>query len=831
MRYKKHMLLLALAIFLFGIAGAWASDTNDTVTGNMDDSAVGLSDDDIMGIDENEDVLNANEKTFGDLNSKINGNSDRDIYLDSDYKYSDRDSDFMYGISIDRDLNVYGNGHTINGSTEARIFEIKNGNVAFYNITFTYGNAHYNDGGAINGRCTVVNCTFIGNNADWGGALKYGFAINCTFTHNNARYAGAIGWGSAVNCTFIGNHAIGDGGAMTYGSAVNCTFTDNDAEIGGAMADGSAVNCTFIDNKASNYGGALDVISAVNCTFIDNKASNYGHAMHYCYYLECIGQKEDYYGSNNLNLYFDVSNFTSTYKSNDEFRIALRGQLGGVDFINTDVVIYKEGVEVRRYSRLSSESVIFDLAVGIYTAEVKITYPKLDPVPKNITLTINKATPKIEVAVNESIYPDDVIVNVKSDVGGTYVVKVGGKTQIVTLEANVAKNISFAGLAANETGYVVNVTCDETENYTSGINDVVIIKVKKATPKIEVAVNESIYPDDVIVNVKSDVGGTYVVKVGGKTQIVTLEANVAKNISFAGLAANETGYVVNVTCDETENYTSGINDVVIIKVKKATPTITATEIIATYNINGDLVITLTDSTGNPMASEEITVDLNGIKTYITDMSGQIKITTKGLIPKTYSVAITFEGNTNYTKTNKDVKVIVKKATPKIVAKKKTFKTSVKTKKYTITLKDNTGKAIKKAKVTLKVKGKTYKATTNSKGKATFKIKNLNKKGTFKATVTYKGDKYYNKVTKKAKIKVIITFKTVSKGSKDKSAVKEIQQALKDNGYYLSYKGHYLMVDGKFESCTERSVRQFQKDKNLKVTGKVDEKTAHELGMV
>ncbi len=742
MRYKKHMLLLALAIFLFGIAGAWASDTNDTVTGNMDDSAVGLSDDDIMGIDENEDVLNANEKTFGDLNSKINGNSDRDIYLDSDYKYSDRDSDFMYGISIDRDLNVYGNGHTINGSTEARIFEIKNGNVAFYNITFTYGNAHYNDGGAINGRCTVVNCTFIGNNADWGGALKYGFAINCTFTHNNARYAGAIGWGSAVNCTFIGNHAIGDGGAMTYGSAVNCTFTDNDAEIGGAMADGSAVNCTFIDNKASNYGGALDVISAVNCTFIDNKASNYGHAMHYCYYLECIGQKEDYYGSNNLNLYFDVSNFTSTYKSNDEFRIALRGQLGGVDFINTDVVIYKEGVEVRRYSRLSSESVIFDLAVGIYTAEVKITYPKLDPVPKNITLTINKATPKIEVAVNESIYPDDVIVNVKSDVGGTYVVKVGGKTQIVTLEANVAKNISFAGLAANETGYVVNVTCDETENYTSGINDVVIIKVKKATP-----------------------------------------------------------------------------------------TITATEIIATYNINGDLVITLTDSTGNPMASEEITVDLNGIKTYITDMSGQIKITTKGLIPKTYSVAITFEGNTNYTKTNKDVKVIVKKATPKIVAKKKTFKTSVKTKKYTITLKDNTGKAIKKAKVTLKVKGKTYKATTNSKGKATFKIKNLNKKGTFKATVTYKGDKYYNKVTKKAKIKVIITFKTVSKGSKDKSAVKEIQQALKDNGYYLSYKGHYLMVDGKFESCTERSVRQFQKDKNLKVTGKVDEKTAHELGMV
>ena len=167
----------------------------------------------------------------------------------------------------------------------------------------------------------------------------------------------------------------------------------------------------------------------------------------------------------------------------------------------------------------------------------------------------------------------------------------------------------------------------------------------------------------------------------------------------------------------------------------------------------------------------------------------------------------------------------------MTAKKKTFKTTPKTKKYTIVLKDNTGKAIKKAKVTLKVKGKIYKATTNSKGKATFKITNLNKKGTVKATVTYKGNKYYNKVSKKAKIKVIVTFKTVSKGSKDKATVKEIQQALKDKGYYLTYQGHYLKVDGKFSSCTFRSVKEFQKDKGLKVTGKVDEKTARKLGII
>ena len=167
----------------------------------------------------------------------------------------------------------------------------------------------------------------------------------------------------------------------------------------------------------------------------------------------------------------------------------------------------------------------------------------------------------------------------------------------------------------------------------------------------------------------------------------------------------------------------------------------------------------------------------------------------------------------------------------MTAKKKTFKTSVKTKKYTVTLKDNTGKAIKKAKVTLKVKGKTYKATTNSKGKATFKITKLTKKGTYKATVTYKGNECYTKATKKVKITIKTAFKTVSKGSKDKATVRKIQQALKDNGYYLTYAGHYLMVDGIYDSCTVRSVKEFQTDNGLKSTGNVDEKTALKLGII
>ena len=85
---------------------------------------------------------------------------------------------------------------------------------------------------------------------------------------------------------------------------------------------------------------------------------------------------------------------------------------------------------------------------------------------------------------------------------------------------------------------------------------------------------------------------------------------------------------------------------------------------------------------------------------------------------------------------------ITKAGSKLTANKKTFKSKLKTKKYAITLKDNKGKAIKNAKVTLKIKGKTFTAKTNSKGKATFKITKLTKKGKYTAKIKFAGNGYY-----------------------------------------------------------------------------------------
>ena len=60
---------------------------------------------------------------------------------------------------------------------------------------------------------------------------------------------------------------------------------------------------------------------------------------------------------------------------------------------------------------------------------------------------------------------------------------------------------------------------------------------------------------------------------------------------------------------------------------------------------------------------------------------------------------------------------------------------------------------------------------------------------------------------------------------------KIQKALQKHGYYIKYKDRYLKIDGIYHSCTERAVKQFQKAKGLKATGKADYKTAKKLKIV
>ena len=198
---------------------------------------------------------------------------------------------------------------------------------------------------------------------------------------------------------------------------------------------------------------------------------------------------------------------------------------------------------------------------------------------------------------------------------------------------------------------------------------------------------------------------------------------------------------------------AGASKTVHVTVEKKVLTLTAGSVSTVYGNVKYIVVNLKDSYDSPQANVKISFDLDGQRyvywgdTY-TDENGQAKISSGGIVPDTYAVTISADGCSSV-----KTKMTISKATPKITAAKKTFKVKTKTKKYTITLKNNLGKVMKSTKVKLTVKGKTYTAKTNSKGKATFKITKLTKKGKYTAVVKYAGSAYYKAVSKKVKITV------------------------------------------------------------------------------
>jgi len=789
---------------------------------------------------------------------------------------------------------IDGNGAIIDmNESTIRAFTVTASGVTIKNLTIK--NANYNgNGGAIyfDWTGTVSNCNFADNTATLGGAVYFlytGTVTNCNFTNNTATdtlsNGGAVyfDWtGTVTNCNFTDNKATQHGGAVYFlnqGTVSNCNFADNSASRGGAILSvpylGVTVDTCIFKTDSDTTFNTRNLPPTLN---VDNFTTVYGSGEKLTFDLKTNSSIPVTNGNISISVYFKdngvwvrnytclsgegwipdlpvgsyIAVFNTTYAEFQPINRTVTITMPNVRYsINvTSVTTNNKTVNITAKTDIPKDilwdgKLLFILpngtqinatygtngtwwAVHKFDAysdyQVNATYVGLDNVTiTNATISISK-TPTTITVENTTV---ELLVLDSVGTGAALKPADAGELTFTSSNTTVAKVEDSKIIAVGEGSAIITVSFAGNDDYAAAEDKTINVDVIKYDSKVTIEpINNTVYPNNVTIKYSIENKTNVTVTIDGVSDDKIIITN--DTITVIGLDAGE--YTITIINNESRIYHQS-NDTKTFTVNKQATSITGADVSTTYNINKDLVITLKDSNGKALTNVKVTVDLNGAKTYTTDKNGQVKVSTKGLAPKAYTAKITFNGNTNYEKSAKNVKVTVKKATPKLTAKKKTFKTSVKTKKYTITLKDNTGKAIKKTKVTLKVKGKTYKATTNSKGKAVFKIKNLKKKGTFKATITYKGNKYYNKVSKKANIKVIVTFKTVSKGSKDKATVKEIQQALKDHGYYLSYKGHYLKVDGKFQSCTERSVKEFQHDKGLKVTGKVDEKTAKKLGLI
>ena len=228
-------------------------------------------------------------------------------------------------------------------------------------------------------------------------------------------------------------------------------------------------------------------------------------------------------------------------------------------------------------------------------------------------------------------------------------------------------------------------------------------------------------------------------------------------VASIDLALTTGSHVADITYAGSDNYAKASgNATITVNDDRTATALTAagkTVYLKTITSGYKYSVTLKDASGNALANKTITVAYNG-KTYNADTNanGVATVTLKATATGSKKATVTFAGDDEYKAVTQAPTIKVTKEASKITsAAKKTFKVSTKNKKISVTLKSKSGKAIAKAKVTVKVNGKTYSAKTNSKGKASININKLTKTGTFKTTIKYAATKYYSATSKKITI--------------------------------------------------------------------------------
>ena len=312
MRYKKHMIILLAAIFLFAMATASATDSNDTAVAVEDRQLT----DEIIQASENQentiqasynDEVNLSEDDSGKLDKKlgktVTGHTFRDIdnAIESDctiyLEPGTYTGDNYIEIYLKSNIKIIGDSTILDAQCQTQIFHIEeSSNITIQNIIFKNGYAGRDNGGAIEvfnfcRDCSIYNCTFINNYVgghSYGGGAIYGLNMengwisNCTFINNYAAGdGGAIrlidSWWRVNNCTFINNHAYWDGGAIygytSFGEVRvnNCTFINNTAEGDGDAIGAENLNLNadynWFGNTADNYNDPLPIYGDFMCDY------------------------------------------------------------------------------------------------------------------------------------------------------------------------------------------------------------------------------------------------------------------------------------------------------------------------------------------------------------------------------------------------------------------------------------------------------------------------------------------------------------------------------------------------------------------------------------
>ena len=241
------------------------------------------------------DIYTASDNSFTNLTDEIE-NAGTTLDLTKDYTFNN-ETDNKKGIVIGKDNFVLnGNGRTIDGKNQSRIFNITANNVTLSNLILTGGNAEKGGAVYVTGSLTLNNVTFINNYAKIeGGAIGlYGNVIltcnNSDFIDNYAEAGSAIFVKKGVLNLYNADLSskifnMYSQIAVLTNSIVyieNATFSNSNSSYAPALylrdSKTSVINSKFINLRGNITSGAIGVrmggdLYVKNCEFINTSSS------------------------------------------------------------------------------------------------------------------------------------------------------------------------------------------------------------------------------------------------------------------------------------------------------------------------------------------------------------------------------------------------------------------------------------------------------------------------------------------------------------------------------------------------------------------------------
>ncbi|WP_296879522.1 Ig-like domain repeat protein [uncultured Methanobrevibacter sp.] len=353
----------------------------------------------------------------------------------------------------------------------------------------------------------------------------------------------------------------------------------------------------------------------------------------------------------------------------------------------------------------------------------------------SVTIVVNKAINNVVVSADSVTYPDNVIVNVKADIDGIYIVSVGGNS----FEVNVVKGKGSISVSL-EVGDYSTVTYADSPNYEANIREANFAVL----PVEDYDFDFEMIDKTVIFHAPSDATGNVILVVGNTTYVVPLKNGTAE-ITVSELM--EGSNIVGIAYSGDSKYAPrSYSSNLIVNTK-----IIASDMTRGYNSGVDYQVKIVDNNGNPLKNKKVTFTINNRK-YIrtTNADGIAKLNVK-LRVGTYKVIVTLDNGKKVVKKLKIVK--------RIVGNRNTVKYYNSHFKYKFRVIGNNGKAVGKGViVTVKIGKKTFKLKTKNNG---YIIIRLNKHFAPKKYIiraSYKGYSIKNTIVVKH---IIFSKKTVN----------------------------------------------------------------------